>query len=63
MVVLLPLERGNHVHIMYLKIGNCFLIILVLTWGEMKQKTCNLEMASFLGKAFFSGRESKGSEP
>lgn len=63
MVAFPPLYRDNHVHIMYLKIGNCFLTIFMLTWGEMKQKTYNLEMTSFLGKVFFSGRESEGSEP
>lgn len=63
MVVFPLLYRDNHVHIMYLKFGNCFLIIFMLTWGEMKQKTHNLEMTSVLGKVFFSERERLGSEP
>lgn len=39
-----PLYGDNYVHIIYLKIESC---IFMLRWGEMKQRTCNLQV-SFL---------------
>ena len=41
------------------KLGIVFLLSFMLTWEEVKQKNCNLEI-SFLEKMFFVGAGPEG---